>query len=146
MIHRKELQCPRRAENPMSANMFPGPDVIREDGTCSYCGSLDANIFMTRLEARDIEIGPTDKSYKAYLRNRGGAPLLQTYRACPPDSGCTGPKACTHWTTRESDQGKLYFQHLSEDQQRRFIELYNERHLHIGQPGHFYTTPFFCQR
>lgn len=146
MTNQKELQCPRRAENPASATMFPGPDTICEDGTCSYCGSLDSDLLMQRLEAGDIELGPTDKSYKVYLSNRGGAPLLQTYRNCPPDSPRHGPDECDHWVTRETDQGKFYFQHLSDEQMRRFIELHNEKRLHIGYPGHFYVLPFFCKR
>lgn len=58
--------------------------------------------------------------------------------------------------------GKFYFQHLSEDQRREFVELYNERprrqyddrggfevvadgtsQVAVGFPGYFYVLPFF---
>lgn len=38
---------------------------------------------------------------------------------------------------------KGYFQHLSEAQMDRFIELLNQRKIKIGHPGYFYTRPFF---
>ncbi len=38
---------------------------------------------------------------------------------------------------------KFYFQHLSVDQQKEFIDLYNARKLKIAYPGHFYRMPFF---
>lgn len=98
---------------------------------------------MARLEAGDVELGPTDKSYKVYVRNKGGANFKQTSRNCPKDATCTGPADCTHWTTREMDQTKFYFQHLSSDQCRRFVELLNVLKLKFGYPGHFYVTPFF---
>ncbi len=145
MTEQKKINCPRRAENPMADRMFPGPDTIRSDGTCSYCGSVDPDVLMARLEAGDVELGPTDKSYKVYLKNNGGAPFQQSYRDCPSDSKCTGPDDCTHWVTREAGNAKFYFQHLSDEQQKRFIELHNDRKLHIGYPGHFYARPFFCQ-
>lgn len=41
--------------------------------------------------------------------------------------------------------GKFYFQHLSEEQCRKFVDLLNEKKLVIGYPGHFYSKPFFVQ-
>ena len=41
-------------------------------------------------------------------------------------------------------QGKFYFQHLSPEQQNKFIELYNAKKMKLGYPGHFYSRPFFC--
>lgn len=38
---------------------------------------------------------------------------------------------------------KFYFQHLSEDQKTRFVELLNQRAIKIGYPRHFYVLPFF---
>lgn len=122
---------------------FNGEATWREDGTCSFCGSLNPDEFMRRLEAGDVEVGPTDKSYKVYVKNVGGAQFKQTYRDCPSDAPKHGPDDCTHWVTREVGDTKFYFQHLSPEQQR-FIELYNERRMRIGYPGHFYVTPFFC--
>lgn len=38
---------------------------------------------------------------------------------------------------------KFYFQHLSDEQMTRFIELLNAKKINIGYPGYFYTLPFF---
>lgn len=61
------------------------------------------------------EVGPTDKNYKAYVRGAGHG------------------------------HAKFYFQHLSDADKTRFIELFNTKKMKIGMPGHFYTTPFFCK-
>jgi hypothetical protein len=37
-------------------------------GKCDYCGSLHPDEFMARIKAGE-NIGPTDKSYKAYVGN-----------------------------------------------------------------------------
>lgn len=98
---------------------FNGEMVWRENNTCSYCGSLNPDAFMVRLEAGDITLDPTDKDYKVYVANAGGPDLRGAI--------------------------KFYFQHLSADQRARFIELHNERKLNMGPPGHFYVAPFFCK-
>lgn len=119
----------------------------QEDNTCSYCGSLNNDYFMQRLETGDVEVGPTDKSYKVYVRNKGGESFKQHYRNCPiKDAGCTGPDDCTHWVTREVEETKFYFQHLTNDQMRRFVELANAGQIAMGYPGYFYTLPFFIRR
>ena len=75
--------CPRRTEdgtdNPNTPWAFPtGTNLdtydVREEGglpKCSYCGSVEPNAFLDRLEAGD-ELGPTDKNYKAYLEHSVG--------------------------------------------------------------------------
>jgi xylose isomerase len=35
--------------------------------------------------------------------------------------------------------------HLSEEQMIKFIDLYNEKKLKIGFPGHFYVSPYFMK-
>lgn len=120
-----------------------GEDYFRVDDTCSFCGSLNADVLMARLEAGDVQLGPTDKSYKAYVRNQGGALFKQTYRDCPPGSAPHMPDACEHWVTRETTETKFYFQHLSRDQKLRFIELLNDKKVALGYPGYFYTKPYF---
>lgn len=80
------------------------------------------------------EVGPTDKSYKAYIK-------------CPYSDPRAGE-------TAEIDRGisvygitaKFYFQHLSEVQQHEFIRLYNAKQMNVGCPGHFYVLPYFCGR
>lgn len=123
---------------------FDGSMTWREDGTCSWCGSLHQDEFMRRIEAGDAEVEPTDKSYKAYLRNTGGENFRQTYRDCPASAGCTGPDDCTHWVTREVDGTKFYFHHLTDEQRKRLIELHNAGKIKFGYPGYFYVLPFFC--
>jgi hypothetical protein len=98
---------------------------------------------MLRLEAGDVELGPTDKNYKVYVENQGGQVFKQTYRDCPRDSEPHMPDQCTHWVTRDMAGTKFYFWHLSTEQRKRFIELLNDKKLRIGYPGHFYVKPFF---
>lgn len=43
----------------------------------------------------------------------------------------------------EGGSGKFYFQHFSEEQKVRFIELLNAKSLQLKAPGHFYRLPFF---
>lgn len=38
---------------------------------------------------------------------------------------------------------KFYFQHLSVDEQKLFIDLFNDKTMKIGVPGYFYQMPFF---
>ncbi len=113
------MKCSRRIEGPFRYS--EEEDRWGEDHTCSYCGSFDPGLLMSRLEAGDVELGPTDKSYKVYLKNAGG----EEFR---------------------SGMAKFYFQHLSEEQARRFVELMNEKKLKVGEPGHFYVLPYFVGR
>lgn len=142
MSGQTEHVCPRREENPVC--LMKRPDTWREGGSCSYCGSLNPETFMARLEAGDVEVGPTDKNYKVYVRNDGGEGFAQTYRDCPREERtCTGPDDCTHWVTREVQEKKFYFQHLSPEQKLRFIDLLFEGRIKLGYPGRFYVRPFF---
>lgn len=107
--------CGRQSEGPSGAGQ---PEAFWErDGTCSYCGSLSADQFFAAIEA-GAEVGPTDKSYKVYLRGDG----------VPEVRGAA----------------KFYFQHLDQAGQDRFIELFNAKRMKIGYPGHFYALPYFC--
>lgn len=131
----------------MFKSPFSGEDSHwhESDNTCSYCGSLNNDYFMQRLEAGDVECGPTDKSYKVYVRNKGGEPFKQSYRGCPPESLCTY-ETCDHWVTRTVEETKFYFQHLTDSQMRRFVELANAGQIAMGYPGRFYNLPFFMRR
>jgi hypothetical protein len=150
----RPIACPRRRDLFSVSHRFPGGDVFTDsDHTCSYCGSLDPEVLLKRIEAGDAMVIPTDKTYKIYLRNDGGEDFLQTYRDCYANDGlgysvareprCTGPKDCTHWVTRTTSQTKFYFQHLSSEQQLKFIELLNARRIKFSEPGYFYTKPYF---
>lgn len=111
--------CPRGhgPDSPFKAP-FNGEAHWRDDGTCSYCGSLSPELLFDQI-AKGAEIGPTDKSYKIYVR------LV--------DHQVRGA-------------GKFYFQHLSSEEQTRFIDLVNSKAMKIGIPGHFYVLPFFARR
>lgn len=115
------MQCPRRSEGGAGSHpAFQRDDDTGPDGRCLFCGSLDAAEFMQRCEDGTVLLGSTDKSYKVYVRPvKGGTPLASI---------------------------KFYFQHLSPEQQSRFIELHNEKRL-VFEMGHgFYVTPFFAQK
>lgn len=122
-----------------------------DDGTCDFCGSLDADVFMARVEAGDVTLIPTDKNYKVYVHNRGGAAFKQSHRTDQPSKPgeiMKDPADQTHWTweTVERQECKFYFEHLSEEQKKRFVQLLNEKKLHLGEPGYFYRLPFFVTR
>lgn len=68
-----------------------------------------------QLVRQGVEIGPTDKNYKVYVR------------------------------TQNMPNGKFYFQHLSAEQRNEFIELVNTNTAFVGYPGHFYVTPYFMR-
>lgn len=112
--------CPRRMAEWGSWKREEGLDSWGPHG-CSFCGSLHPDRFMELVEA-GAEVGPTDKSYKAYLRHseiKGGSGIIP------------------------NGEAKFYYQHLSSEQRVRFVELINEHRMVIGYPGHFYQLPFF---
>ena len=171
--------CPRRMAGYPYAEGMAGPDEWRTDragligqgsvgASCSYCGSLHPDRFMELVREGWI-VGPTDKSYKAYL----GRPVTDEDRARRKEAWHSEPDgiAATVRTMGEKDgktpeqidagiaelwqrqeqatgdscgqEAKFYYQHLSDDQKREFVDLHNARTMHIGYPGHFYSLPFF---
>ena len=118
--HLPQLPCPRSSEATLSVQFKEAENTYwRRDGTCSYCGSINTDQLFKAIED-GVEIGPTDKDYKIYL-NGNDAPIV---------SG-----AC-----------KFYFQHLIGAEMEKFVELYNDKTMKIGYPGHFYVKPFFMKR
>lgn len=108
-------QCPRRNDAYSNVSAYLTQDTWEgRYGTCSYCGSMHPDSFMKALENGTLTLGPTDKNYKVYV------------------NGDATDKAT-----------KFYFSHLSQEQQKRFLELLKEGKLIIGEPGHFYQLPFF---
>lgn len=112
--------CPRRSSprNPSVFKFDAEPDHWRTDRTCSYCGSMHPDDVIELVRSGNAEIVPTDKNYKAYVRNRSGA---------------------------ETEEGKFYYPHFSGDQMQAFIDLCNSRAMHIGYPGYFYVLPYFMR-
>lgn len=61
------MLCPRRKElGNASVFKLPEEDTWREDGTCSYCGSLHPDKAI-ELMSDGVQVTPTDKNYKMYL-------------------------------------------------------------------------------
>jgi hypothetical protein len=69
---REEFLCPRRREGGSIPFNFPKVDQWETDPEgmlrCSWCGSLHPQLFMA-LVAVGEEVGPTDKSYKLYIKD-----------------------------------------------------------------------------
>lgn len=117
------MQCPRRAElGGAGAAVFklPPEDSYGDRDACSYCGSLNPDTFMARLEDGSIELCATDKEYKVYVSGTDPNRPLQTV--------------------------KFYFMHLSEPQMIRFVELYNEDKFKFQGGIRFYVWPYFMRQ
>ncbi|MEU1552094.1 hypothetical protein ABZ517_05155 [Streptomyces scabiei] len=135
--------------------------------SCSFCGSLHPDRFMELVHAGWI-VGPTDKSYKAYLcqpltdeeKAEHKARWMDGFtaneiRASAKDRGTTPEQVTTDLEAlyeaqvaplaEGTKQAKFYFQHLSEEQQHTFIDLHNSRQMQVGYPGHFYQLPYFMR-
>lgn len=145
------FQCPRRSEGAIgsSPKFARDNDYDPSDDSCQFCGSLNPDTLMARLEAGDVLLGSTDKNYKVYVTSVPDSPLFkQTFRDCYKQGAndCNGPDTCTHWVTRDTDHTKFYFQHLSQEQRDRFIALYNEKRIKFEGDYGFYVLPFFCVR
>lgn len=91
---------------------------------CSFCGSLKPEELFACIEGGLCEIGPTDKSYKIYIK---------------VFSALTGEALPVRHL-------KLYFQHFTEEHKNKFIQLYNSGMMKLGYPGYFYQLPYFAVR
>lgn len=141
MSHR----CPRRDENPRSDTAYPGPDEYGPRASmvngwspgCTYCGSISGDAFMTFVREGG-HVGGTDKNYKAYVeKDTGIAPVpvvetVQTANGSSFESHSTQPGTGVQ-------NGKFYYQHLSVDQRREFVDLWNDGKLNHS----IYVMPFF---
>lgn len=113
--------CPRRVGEFGPWERAEGLDTWTMRGKyrhCNFCGSMHPDDFMKLVED-GYAIGPTDKSYKAYVHDAGDHPEGGSY------------------------VGKFYFQHLTIDQRVEFVEKLNAKTINISYPGHFYVRPFF---
>lgn len=160
--------CGRQAESLKGSGK---PEAFWEsDHTCSFCGSLSPDKFFEAVEA-GCQVGPTDKSYKAYIDlphpDPEGLRVVGSRMATEhPGDGWheATPEFCERYDWQPwaeprrpgermyctlgrngaSIHAKFYFQHLDDAGRQRFVQLYNERKMNLGYPGHFYTRPFFC--
>lgn len=114
--HNVKHMCPSRMSGPF---VMPEHDTWRADNTCSYCGSLNPDAFMQGVENGSITLGPTDKSTKVYVHEKeikeGAQPRF----------------------------AKFYFEHLTIDQRKHFVDLLNMKIVKFREPGYFYVKPFF---
>lgn len=173
--------CPRRHENGMADPNSPfvgsgadldtwttGHGLIGQEAagqSCSYCGSLHPDRFMELVREGWI-VGPTDKSYKAYI-SRPLTDEEKAERKAKWLAGFTDDEIAQSARDRDETpeefragladyydrdlglneasgiEAKFYFQHLSDEQRTEFIELHNAQRMRIGVPGRFYVAPFF---
>lgn len=145
-----------------------GHGLIGQDAvglSCSFCGSLHPDRFM-ELVREGWEVGPTDKNYKAYLRQpltteeeaqqkadwiRRDA-VAKAVREAAKQAGKSAEEIAAaldeQWGRyahfSHGPEAKFYYQHLSVEQRDEFIALYNERRMKVGYPGHLYVLPFFA--
>lgn len=157
--------CPRRAETVMTMVSRDGRDWWdQRDGhkACSYCGSLSPEEFFAAVKAGHAVV-PTDKNYKAYvdLPNPQVGQTIEIGSESGP-AFRDGKQTRDDLTDEEKRTGKyrrvimgkasatisakFYFQHLSDQERDRFIELLNAKKMKLAMPGHFYVTPFFAKR
>ena len=113
------MPCPRQESWMLERFKIPKSEW-RMNGTCSFCGSMKAEMFFEAIR-KGATLTPTDKNYKVYVRGEGS-----------PASDGSPPHV-----------DKFYFYHLSEDEMRDFVEMYNNNEITFGYPGHFYVAPFF---
>jgi hypothetical protein len=132
--------CSRGVEGGQAVNKA----VWMSDDCCSWCGSLNPDIFMELLESEIVVIEPTDKNYKVYVRTEDGSKLFKMMHSGQIDPGANreDPANWT-WTIDERNHTKFYFQHLDEAQKIRFVELLNLKKLRFDYPGFFYRIPYF---
>jgi hypothetical protein len=62
----EKTTCPRRVNELGPWEHKEGLDTWREDGTCSFCGSLHPDKFIQAVKD-GAGVVPTDKNYKAYV-------------------------------------------------------------------------------
>ncbi len=180
LTEQRKQTCPRRVSDIGPWERAEGLDEWREDRglagqnrvglSCSFCGSLHPDRFM-ELVREGWVVGPTDKSYKAYLgRPRtveeiagrkaqwmSADAVARAIRDLGAKDGKTEEQVTAdleeEWNTRHlpafrdgcGQEAKFYYQHLSDAQRAEFIELYNEHRMTISYPGYLYTLPFFAR-
>ncbi len=141
------MNCPRREEVPEYPGMKKS-DVWEKRGglrCCSFCGSLHPDDFMDALEKRR-SIATTSKNYKVYVmlpNPRVGKRYVMSTESRLDIFGLRINKK-TYGREGAILQTKFYFQHLSDEQQRRFIELANEKALVFEGGFGFSVPPFFA--
>lgn len=142
-----------------------GQDAVGK--SCSFCGSLHPDRFL-ELVADGWIIEPTDKNYKAYLKQPYTDAEKSARKATWLRSDAVA-KATRELGTRDGKTAaqidadledawasglgqlsdgrtvaKFYFQHLSPAQRNEFIALYNDGRMKVSGGG-FYVAPYFTK-
>lgn len=177
MVQPAESQtCPRRMAEYGPWEHAEGMDswttghgVVGQDAvglSCSFCGSLNPDRFMELVREGWI-VGPTDKSYKAYLDQPAtdeekrakkerwlASDIGQALKRAAEAEGKTpgqvveelerAYQAENPMADSAGQTAKFYYQHLGAEQQAEFIEIHNSGRMRVGYPGHFYARPYFC--
>jgi hypothetical protein len=113
----------------------------------------------THLCPRRSEMGITDSSHPFKVPNSDHWRMRDGHRTCSwcgslhPDDFMECAEVGKKLTPTDKNYKvyvdnttKFYFQHLSEAQKTRFVELMNGSLLIFAEPGFFYVLPFFAQR
>ena len=118
--------CPRFAS---SASIFPGlvPGWL-EVGSCSYCGSMEPAALFEAITG-GAEIYATSRNNQLFVR----------YIEIDPETGRVGE-------TPTQAEGMFQFEHFSESERTKFVQLLNDEEITFGYPGHFTILPFFVQQ
>lgn len=110
--------CARRAESVgFGDTPFRSPEKDEwKEGRCSWCGSMTPDALFEAITA-GTELGPTDKSYKVYVGERG-----------------------KFYFQHFSEAHMAKFIGIYNDRDEN-----GKRPMNIGYPGHFYVLPFFMK-
>lgn len=157
--------CPRQASEAVMASQIAHQSHWRANGACSYCGSISADTLFAAIEA-GARLTPTDKNYKVYVTVAnphaseqsimGSANHEQTgagWVKVTEENIGTLPRVrmaptLGQWVLLGAEpattEAKFYFQHLTDAERDRFVELLNAKKINLEAPGYFYRLPFFC--
>lgn len=141
---------------------------------CGWDGSIHPDEFMAYLEKPGTVLGPTDKNYKVYITLTADACGEDPAELRTVGSSDSEEPPYPDWVRLEGDalalwqaegnhgdhrpkwvsiskrgpirESKFYFEHLSVEQRKRFVEMLNDGRLTLSMPGRFYVLPFFISR
>lgn len=165
--------CPRQFEVSTKTRFH---SYWRDDDTCSYCGSLNPDVLFKAIEAGYTidPTDKNYKIYIHRPNPNADKPAIiasSNAAEAPGDNWIFLTKQniaslCAGFSKQDYDyaqqwnldrwvmiskhppmkQDKFYFQHFTEEECQKFIELYNSRKMKLGYPGRFYVSPFFARR
>lgn len=141
-----KFTCPRRVEDVRHSG--PNLDEWRKDDTCNYCGSVKPELLFSAIE-QGYELGSTDKSYKVYVDLPGSGKMKVIGHSNSPQAGWKKTPFKQEWKLKQREtkrHAKFYFQHFSEADQKKFIELVNSKAIKWAGGFSLYVLPFFMRK